>query len=301
MRLDQALEDFLLAARADGLAGSTLAWYGSVLGAFTRAHPGRRADSITARDCREYVAGLRDQGARYIGAPQKPEQAGGLSPASIAGHVRALHRFWAWSAAEYSISNPMGGIRKPRQPQPIPRGVDARDFVRLFEAAGDGPQGARNRALLAMLADTGCRLGGLASLERRGIDLERRRVLVTEKGGKPRRVTMSSYAAGLLGRWLTIQGDRPGPVFGLTESGIYQVITRLKKRAGITGRVNPHAFRHNFARVYLQNGGNLVTLAGLLGHESITTTAAFYAVFSPDEVSEMHERYSPLLAMLETG
>lgn len=68
----------------------------------------------------------------------------------------------------------------------------------------------------------------------------------------------------------------------------------IKQKAGIRGRVNPHSFRHGFAREYIRAGGDIVTLARLLGHENITTTAAFYAVFSDDELQEFHGRYSPM-------
>lgn len=73
----------------------------------------------------------------------------------------------------------------------------------------------------------------------------------------------------------------------------------MKKRAGVSGRVNPHAFRHNFARAYLQSGGDLVTLTPLLGHVDVNVTAAYYAVFSSDELAAMQEKHSPLLNMLD--
>lgn len=72
------------------------------------------------------------------------------------------------------------------------------------------------------------------------------------------------------------------------------MIKRLKKRAGIKGRVNPHSFRHGFAVEYIKAGGDVATLAKLLGHRNINTTAAFYALFTQNELSEMHNKFSPL-------
>ena len=54
----------------------------------------------------------------------------------------------------------------------------------------------------------------------------------------------------------------------------------LGQRAGVTGFCNPHAFRHGFAIEYLMNGGDLVSLSDLMGHESVQTTRDFYAVFN---------------------
>lgn len=68
----------------------------------------------------------------------------------------------------------------------------------------------------------------------------------------------------------------------------------------MTGRVNAHAFRHNFARMYLMGGGDLVTLARLLGHTDVNVTAAYYAVFADDELADLQNRYSPMKRMMDS-
>jgi len=110
----------------------------------------------------------------------------------------------------------------------------------------------------------------------------------------------------MLRAWLLVRPGGSDALFvnlstgqALTESGVSQVLKRLKRRAGVRGRVNPHAFRHGFAREYLKNGGDLATLAKLLGHKDINTTTDFYAVFSEDELAELHEKFSPLRALRE--
>lgn len=80
----------------------------------------------------------------------------------------------------------------------------------------------------------------------------------------------------------------------LTASGLHQALKRLKKRANVAGRVNPHSFRHGFAREYLRQGGDVITLARLLGHSDVNTTAAYYAVFDDDELAMLHNKYSPI-------
>jgi site-specific recombinase XerD len=78
----------------------------------------------------------------------------------------------------------------------------------------------------------------------------------------------------------------------LTVSGVNQVLKRLKKRAGVTGRANPHAFRHGFAKDYLMAGGDLASLADLMGHESVETTKSFYAVFEQEDLRRKHDHFS---------
>jgi site-specific recombinase XerD len=76
------------------------------------------------------------------------------------------------------------------------------------------------------------------------------------------------------------------------DSGINQLLKRLRKRAGLTGCSNPHAFRHGFAKDYLMNNGDLASLADLMGHESVETTKTFYAIFEQDDLRRKHDQFS---------
>jgi integrase/recombinase XerD len=70
------------------------------------------------------------------------------------------------------------------------------------------------------------------------------------------------------------------------------MLKRLKQRAGLAGRANPHSFRHGFAKEYLMEGGDLASLADLMGHESVETTKSFYAVFEQDDLRRKHDQFS---------
>lgn len=302
MTIQQALDDYLLACQADGLSPATVKWYESRLSAFAAQFPGQDLAEVSAPMIRQYIVGLQDRDSRYINASQKPPQVGGLSAASVAGHVRALHTFWAWCTREYTLEhNPMSNIRRQRPPNPEPKAICPADFIKLFHATGDDDTGQRDRAMLAFLADTGCRLGGLLSLTLENLLLDQKKAVICEKGQKLRSVVYTHYTARIMRQWIDVREASVPYVFvsmrdgqPLTNSGVNQILKRLKARAKIAGRVNPHSFRHNFAREYLRNGGDLVTLARLLGHADISTTAAYYAVFSQDELAELHEKFSPL-------
>ncbi|MCJ7824630.1 MAG: site-specific integrase, partial [Anaerolineales bacterium] len=80
----------------------------------------------------------------------------------------------------------------------------------------------------------------------------------------------------------------------MNPNSVLQMLRRLGRRAGVEGRVNPHAFRHGFAREYLRNGGDLASVSDLLGHSQITVTKANYAVFLVEEHRDKHEAFSPV-------
>lgn len=300
MKLRDALDDFSLANRANGLKPATIRWYDSLLKSLLDAFPDTDLESLTTKMLRQYIVDLLVRRERYVDAPQRPTQAGGLSEASVAGHIRAMHSFFAWGAEEYGIDNPMKRIKYKRY-TPKPKAISSADFVRLFDGVLDTPSGMRDRALLAFLADTGCRVGGLLSLSLDHLDLKQRRALVREKGNIERIVFFTNYTSRLLTLWLAVRHSDSSQVFcsfktgkPLTVSGVHQLLKRLKQRAKVQGRINPHSFRHRFAIAYLQNGGDLASLAKLLGHTDISTTAMYYAVFSQDELAAMHEKFTPM-------
>ena len=79
------------------------------------------------------------------------------------------------------------------------------------------------------------------------------------------------------------------------------MLRRLARKAGITGPVNPHSFRHGFAREYLLSGGDLATLADLLGHSDVQVTWQSYAIFRTSELQAKHDKHSPIAQMGRKG
>lgn len=303
MQLAEAFDQYLMACQVNGLSPKTTSWYLSVLRPFIKAYGAKSVGDISTHEIRLYIHDLMNRRSRFDGAPQRPTIEGGLSPDSIAGHIRALHAFWSWASEEYEIANPMSRIKRHKPKPHLPKGIDQNDLIRMFNATPNTPIGARDRAILCFLADTGCRIGAALNLNRKDLDLNERKAFVIEKGHILQTLHFTELTATVLTTWLALHPklSSDAAIFcnirtgnRLTYSGIYQSLERLKDYAGVEGRVNPHAFRHEFARVYLKNGGDLASLSLLMGHKQSTTTAMFYAIFSEDELKIMHERANPL-------
>lgn len=281
--LQSAFSEFILSCEADGLSRATIVWYRSLIGAFVQGRESAALDSFSAHDLREYLSGLR---------------AGELTEDTLSAHNRALHKFWSWAAKEYSSHDPMHTIRYPKKPQPHPHAAALDDIARIFRVAGP-----RDRAMLALLLDTGCRAGGLVTLRLDDVDLENHRAIVTEKGNISRAVVFTDFTAGLVRQWVSIRVPAPTLFYNLdtlqplTVNGLRHMLRRLAARAGVDGKVNPHAFRHSFAREYLKAGGDLATLSKLMGHRDVSTTVNHYTLFTDDEIADKHEKYSPVKAL----
>jgi integrase/recombinase XerD len=290
-----------LIAQQLGANAATLQHYRSKLRRLDRAFQGRVVADIDTQQLRLYILDMRNQTQRYVDAPQKPVQPGGLSHESVNTHIRVLHRFFRWSAEEYAIPNPMHKIRYPQPQTGLPKGIHPETVIRLLQACPEDVGGIRDKALVAFLADTGCRLGGLVGLKTHNLELDRLQAVVTEKGNKTRLVRYTKFTAQVVKRWLEHRHSPTPFVFinlnthqGLTASGISVLLKRLRQRTGVNERTNPHSFRHGFAKEFVISGGSILVLSKLLGHTNINTTAAFYALFSEEELLLLHNQHSPL-------
>jgi integrase/recombinase XerD len=85
----------------------------------------------------------------------------------------------------------------------------------------------------------------------------------------------------------------------MMPGGLWQMVQRRAKAAGIEGPVSVHGFRHSFARAYLMSGGNLGVLSQTLGHRDVRTTIDYYGVFAIGQLKELHARHSPMANLFE--
>ena len=305
MLLAEAIEALTLTLTAEGRSQRTVKDYQQKLNVLL-AHLGNvPVESVETIDLRRFAADLRTRSVRYEDHPLRPPKSGGLSEASIASYLRVVKRLFAFLVEEGILSdNPARRLTVPKARRREPKAYEAEDLPRLLAATeGDALDRVRDRALLLFLIDTGCRVGGLCGLCLADVDLERGTAVVTEKGNQQRMVFFTEMTRHALADWFQVHGPGEHVFTSLTDGadgeplspvGVYQVLRRLGERAGAVGPVNPHAFRHGFAREYLLAGGDLGSLADLLGHQDVKTTWQSYAIFRTNELSERHGRHSPV-------
>lgn len=315
LTIQEATELFLVACEADGLRPTSVRFYVDRFKPFVAAFGSKALISVTSTQLRRYFADLQHRGQRWEGHPYIPSQEGGLAPDTVHGHFRAIRRFFNWCIEEHLIEeNPVNGIRQKRPRNRIPKGISLDAFEAVFrETEGCGAWKARDRAMVLLLGDTGCRAGGLVNLDVGDVNLEERFVLLTEKGGKQRFSPISDVTADALARYIRI---RPQIVKSASETalfisqrtksrftsnGVHQLIDRLGKRAGVKENVSLHRWRHAFARWYLMNGGDLSTLSDLMGHSNVEVTRDYYSVFNREELQRKHGQHSMVAVLSRNG
>ena len=62
---------------------------------------------------------------------------------------------------------------------------------------------------------------------------------------------------------------------GLSRQGLYKIVQRHARSAGLEHRMSPHTLRHTFATHLLAGGCDLRSLQEMLGHADIGTTQIY--------------------------
>jgi len=294
---ERELNEFALHLRAErALSAHTRRAYVSDVRqlalAIGQSQPGR----VGADDVRGYLADLH--GRRH--------------PTTIGRKLAAVRTFFRFLQREGRCSqDPTLGIPTPRAPKRLPHPLPVDDCVTLIERGdrGDAPdseKSLRDRALLELLYGAGLRVGELAALDVRDVDLHRGDVRVRGKGGVERVVPLPAEARAALARYLERRRG-PGllaePLFrslrprrdGRRRLGVRDVRRTLRahaRQAGISDRVHPHRLRHSYATHLLDMGADLREIQELLGHKSLSTTEKYTAV-SVERLAEVYDRAHP--------
>ena len=216
-----------------------------------------------------------------------------LSPRVVRGVHTLLHNCLEQAVAERLIlSNPAQGCKLPqlekREMKILPQ-----EKIGLYLAE------AEKRGLLAAFyleLTTGLRRGELLGLKWSDIDLEKGDLRVQRQIGRIdgkiiemplktknayRTLPLSADAISVLMQQRRKTGNSewvfPSPTGGpMSPDSVLHMLHRVLKRAGLP-KVRFHDLRHTFATLALQNGVDIKTVSGMLGHFSAGFTLDTYA------------------------
>jgi site-specific recombinase XerD len=226
----------------------------------------------------------------------------------VNAYYRIIRAFSNFLLAEGLLTEtPLRNVKAPKIPTDQIQPFSEEQVQLLVDAARRGRNPERDAALIVLLVDTGMRESEVRGLTVGDANRGTGELRVLGKGNKERTVHMGVKARRALWRYLEAdrqqatagealfigeRGTQAGA--GLTCSGIYRIIRRAGKTAGIKGvRVSPHTCRHTFAISFLRNGGDLFELQGLMGHEDVTVLRR-YVKYAQQDLAEAHRQASPV-------
>jgi integrase/recombinase XerD len=229
-----------------------------------------------------------------------------VAPATIQRKTACLRSFYRHLRREEIIAHdPTADLRAPRKSQRLPQ-VLSRDEVAALLAAprGHEPAALRDRALLEVMYACGLRASEAVDLTVAGLDLGAGILRARGKGSKERLIPVGRQAVGAARTYL--EHGRPKLVglrderhlfvnhrgAGLTRQGLYKIVQRHARAAGLEGRMSPHTLRHTFATHLLAGGCDLRSLQEMLGHADVATTQ-IYTHLSADRLKDVYFRAHP--------
>jgi integrase/recombinase XerD len=173
------------------------------------------------------------------------------------------------------------------------------EVMALTDQCNKGVSGLRNKVLIIVLYRCGLRIKEVLGIRSSDYNQQEGTLRVIGKGNKMRIVGLDAQTRMNLDLWMLkrkeigINGIGNPPIFcGISKQNheqplqtvyVRNLLKRLGKKAGIEKRINPHAFRHTFAKDLLNDGIGLRHIQISLGHSAIATTSKYLQRFNPKE------------------
>ena len=223
------------------------------------------------------------------------KQSRGISNISLNNKRSAISSFFSWLAdEEYIDKDPTRKIKKIKVTKKKKKAFTADEMERMRIACTD----IRDRALIEMLACTGCRVSELSNISLNDVDFLRKKVRIVGKGDKERTVFISDTAMIYLNRYLETRQDNNIALFvskrfpydRLRKDGIERVVRDLGRMCNVYA--HPHKFRRTLCTNLIMRGMPLQNVAILMGHADINMTAGTYYDASDQMIEYEYIRYA---------
>ena len=189
----------------------------------------------------------------------------GYSPNTIRDIKSVIKRFYRWHFADQDKANHVVGwirpLRSVRYDKPDCI-ITADEFDRMMNVCHT----LRNKTLISLLYDSGCRISEILTLRVRDVTFDDYGAILIVSGKTgTRRVRLFGTSVPFLRKWVESRRAKQGPdafVFANQRDGnrspmhyhqSLQVVRRAAARAGIAKKINPHLFRHTRATLLAEH------------------------------------------------
>lgn len=231
----------------------------------------------------------------------------GLSGSSSARYFSSLKGFFLYLLKnKYIVKNPIEKITAPRISKKLPGVLDVNEVDKILSAPNINEKlGLRDKAMLELFYACGTRVSELINLKVNDLFFDDEIIRVFGKGSKERLIPIGSSAV----KWVKEYLKKSRPLLmkksrsennlflnsrgsKLSRMGVWKIIDRYVKEAGIEKDVHPHTFRHSFATHLLEGGADLRAVQEMLGHADISTTQ-IYTHIDRDYIKQVHKQFHP--------
>lgn len=155
----------------------------------------------------------------------------------------------------------------------------------------------RNYVIINLILSSGARCNTIINIKLNDVDLEERTIVFnTTKAHKTARIPLNTSITRILKEYIHFYGkySKDGYLFfneygeQLTRSGIGTSIKRYNRKRGVE-KTSLHLFRHTFAKMWLQDGGDIFTLQKVLTHSELSMVKRYANIYDSDLITAVNE------------
>ena len=274
---DDLLDAYVAAMRIEGRSEKTIARYTYLIGRMMESVK-VNTRSITVYHLRQYLAS---------------EKARGISDRTLESNRQVYNAYFNWLFREKLIDdNPVANLGAIKCAKKIKAVFSEADIERMKFCC----KTIRDRAILAFMLSTGCRISEMCQLNRDDVDLNTMECRVLGKGNKERIVFLDQVAAMLLREYLAQRTDDSPALFvgrltnRLSPNGVRKMLSVISESSTVE-RVHPHKFRRTLATSLIRHGMPIQEVAAILGHDKLDTTMQ-YVIMDKTDVKNAYRRYA---------
>lgn len=230
-----------------------------------------------------------------------------ISSSTTARYLSAIKGFYKYLYSQkYVETDPTEILSSRISSRKLPEVLSFSEIEKILDSPNTTETlGLRDRAILEMFYSCGLRVSELITLKKGDLFFKDDVIRVLGKGSKQRIIPIGSSSINWTTEYLT--KSRPllekkmkseNIVFlnkrgtKLSRMGIWKIVDRYVKEAGIKKEVHPHTFRHSFATHLLEGGADLRAVQEMLGHADISTTQ-IYTHIDREFIKQIHKDFHP--------
>lgn len=249
-------------------------------------------DTITEEDVEDYIL--------YFKAKDT------VSDTTINTNLRMVRAFLYWCMERrYMERFP---IKMIRADEPVKEPYTADELERLLKKPNTKKCSFaeyRNWVIVNFLLGTGCRASTLINLHIEDVDPSAGTVYFRHMKARNRQtVPLTKRLVKILDEYLGYRnGISPDPLFvseyggALSLSTLENAIWSYNHKRGVS-KTSLHLFRHTYAKLYIQAGGDPFRLQKLLGHSDLSMTRKYVALYA-DDLKANYDALNPLEQMMQ--
>jgi site-specific recombinase XerD len=195
------------------------------------------------------------------------------------GYFKCIRAFYNWlysPRADFgfkSENNPVTWVEAPKRPYLILPSLSQEQVFILL----DRTKKTRDRAIIAVLAESGLRVSEIAQITLKDIDWVSGTIRIMGKGSKEALAPFGPLSRQYLTQWLA-QFQPNSNIWGINKWGITSMLRQLEKETNIP--CNPHVFRRTFACLLRKAGVDTMTIKDLGRWESMEMVQRYTRSFS---------------------